>query len=157
MPQTPWTFSYQGDPYVAMIQAEKVPGISGKELVALQELIFHACECSPLPKSVAVEASLVIEPSAAWKGNQCSIRSQVTFDGIAQDGNFTFAPPATDPHSMEKAIDDEKIAQYVRWAWHNACDQPALSGQTVMSGSVTQEIQGKRTVTRMDYSFPYNL
>jgi hypothetical protein len=157
MPQTPFQFSFEGDPYVAMIKVESIPGILPKEVTALQELIFHACECCPMPTWVGVEASLVVEPSELWQGNQCSIRQQVTFNAVAKDGNFSFTPSPTDPGAMEKLIDNQKIAQYVRWSWHNACDQPALSGASVMSGSVTQEIQGNRTLTKMDYSFPYNL
>lgn len=157
MPQTPYEFTFDGDPYVAMTKVPEIPGILPKEITALQEHIFHACECCPMPTWVGVDASLVIEPSTKWEGNQCRIHQEVVFDAVAKDGIFNFEPPDSPPHEMEKKIDNQKIGQYLRWAWHNACDQPALAGAEVMSGSIVQVIEGKRTITTMEYAFPYNL
>lgn len=152
MPQTPFQFSRDGDPYVVMIAVEEIPGILPKEVTALQELIFHACECCPMPTWVGVEASLVIE------GGRCKISQRVTFDAVAKDGIYLFSPPPNNPAQLEGAIDSQKqIAQYPRWSWHNACDQGALSNASEMAASISQEIQGKRTVTELNYSFPYNL
>lgn len=157
MPQTPWTYTYQGDPYIALAGVPSIPGILPKEITSLQELIFHCIEVNPVCRWLSVNASLTIEPSTFGEGNQVSVLQSVLFDGVASDGVYSFAPAPSDPASLKTAINSQsQIAQYPRWSWHNAADQAGLSKAPVMSASIGQSISGKRTTLNMDYAFPYN-
>jgi hypothetical protein len=150
MAQTAWQFSYSGDPYAAMMEAEKIPGIHGKQLVSLQELILHAIS-GPTPPAtqVKVEASEIV-------GSVCEIKTKVTFSSVARDGHVTFAPPASDPQSIYEAVGAQKqMEQYLRWSGRNACDEVKLTGAPAMTLSITQEIAGQTTTAEVNYSFPY--
>lgn len=148
MPQSPWSFSFAGDPQDALTAANSISGILPKELVSLEELINTFSECTPPATNVVVSASETLANGQAF------ITQTATFNSVAEGGNWEYEDSGS-PLDVKSNLKNHKgeIEQWPRWSGCNACDQAHLSGVASITLQMSQKVLSATTVVSIAYSF----